>query len=75
LGLLALWKEATANIMTRMEKGDYLEVCNACCNHFSRNMIASIMKYPIENRATLYYFLPAIIIRMLSNLAKKVRMK
>jgi MoaA/NifB/PqqE/SkfB family radical SAM enzyme len=66
LGLMALWKKATEEIKSNMAGDKYYDFCNGCCHHFSRNMLASIMKYPISNRVALYKVLRALVIRNLS---------
>jgi len=45
-GLLEMWQEATTAIKDDIANRRYYEFCNACCHKFSRNMLASIMKYP-----------------------------
>jgi MoaA/NifB/PqqE/SkfB family radical SAM enzyme len=52
-GLSALWSEATKGIRDDLNNGRYHPYCNGCCHHFSRNMLASIMKYPLKNRRAL----------------------
>jgi MoaA/NifB/PqqE/SkfB family radical SAM enzyme len=71
--LLTLWSNATAEIKDDIGGGNYYEICNACCNHFSRNMIASIMKYPVKNREALGILIPLLISRFISGLTKKLR--
>ena len=53
-GLLELWREAVESIKEKLSRKEYPPECNACCNHFSRNMIASILKYPLANRKMLF---------------------
>jgi MoaA/NifB/PqqE/SkfB family radical SAM enzyme len=71
--LLALWLNATTKIKDDISSGNYYEICNACCNHFSRNMIASVMKYPVKNRETLGILIPLLVLRFISVLTKKLR--
>ncbi len=66
LGLLALWKKATKEIKSNMADDKYYDFCNGCCHHFSRNMLASIMKYPFRNRRALYKVLRSFLNRNLS---------
>lgn len=66
LGLLALWNQATIEIKKNMANDKYYDFCNGCCHHFSRNMLASIMKYPFRNRRALYKILKTLLIRNLA---------
>jgi MoaA/NifB/PqqE/SkfB family radical SAM enzyme len=71
-GLLELWSQATREIKADLEKGKYYPCCNGCCHHFSRNMLASMMKYPLQNRKALAGMLPLILSRMYSGVSKKL---
>ena len=51
--LLSLWNLATKNLKENLYTGDFPEVCDSCCHKFSRNMLSSIMKYPLVNSKTL----------------------
>jgi hypothetical protein len=66
LGLMALWREATADIKDDLENERFHPYCNGCCHHFSRNMFASIIKYPIANRKALLKMVPIIFSRAIS---------
>lgn len=70
LGLLKLWEEATCQLRKELHNGNFPEICNACCHHFSRNMIASVMKYPYQNRKALKILAPLMFSRLLSHLSK-----
>jgi MoaA/NifB/PqqE/SkfB family radical SAM enzyme len=72
LGLIALWKQATAGLKQELENERYPAICNSCCHHFSRNMISSVMKYPVQNRAALMTIVPLIGSRFLTGLKKKI---
>ena len=74
-GLAALWMEATAAIKEDMSNGRYRDYCNGCCHHFSRNMLASLIKYPWQNRAALSQMLPRLISRYGNTLYKKTFIK
>jgi MoaA/NifB/PqqE/SkfB family radical SAM enzyme len=71
LGLLTLWEKATEEIRKNMEEKRYYDFCNGCCHHFSRNMLASVMKYPIKNRAALREIAPLLLKRASSRAMKK----
>jgi MoaA/NifB/PqqE/SkfB family radical SAM enzyme len=70
LGLMNLWYNATIEIRDNLNNGRYYEYCNSCCNHFSRNMLASIMKYPFQNRSALIKMFWLLIERFLSKIYK-----
>ena len=72
LGLMALWSEATLGIKDDLRNGRYHEYCNGCCHHFSRNMIASILKNPIKNRFALINMLSLLLSRILSRMLKNI---
>lgn len=72
-GLLALWMEATAKIKEDLSKGNYRDYCNGCCHHFSRNMLASLIKYPWQNRVALTGMLPRLTSRYSNMIYKKIR--
>jgi len=66
LGLINLWSNATQGIKNELDNGKYRPICNGCCHHFSRNMLASIMKYPIKNRVAAVKMSKLLISRILS---------
>lgn len=70
-GLIPLWLKATEEIKKAMNDGNYYDYCNGCCHHFSRNMLASIFKYPITNRTALFTMLPLLLSRIHSRIRKK----
>jgi MoaA/NifB/PqqE/SkfB family radical SAM enzyme len=72
LGLIELWERATASIKKDITNGDYYDYCNACCHKFSRNMIASIMKYPLKNRVALLKVAVLVLSRISSTMKKKI---
>ncbi len=71
-GLRSLWEEATADIRKDLNAGKYHPYCNGCCHHFSRNMLASLMKYPWQNRQVIGLMVPLLISRITSRVYKKV---
>lgn len=75
LGLIALWNKATVEIKSNLEKGKYYDFCNGCCHHFSRNMMASIFKYPFKNRKALMKMLPLVVSRIQWTIVKKIKQK
>lgn len=72
LGLLTLWRKATSDIKDDLLNDRYHEYCNSCCHHFSRNMLASIMKYPIKNRMALVNMFSLMFWRALLTIHKKL---
>jgi MoaA/NifB/PqqE/SkfB family radical SAM enzyme len=71
-GLLGLWSEATKGIKEDLRRGRYHPYCNGCCHHFSRNMLASIIKYPFANRTALFTMLPLMLSRIWFRMLKKL---
>jgi MoaA/NifB/PqqE/SkfB family radical SAM enzyme len=69
--LLDLWSEATLKIKEDMLNERYHPYCNGCCHHFSRNMLASIFKYPFKNRKALFEMLPFLLTRIRTKIIKK----
>ncbi len=63
-GLMKLWFDATLEIKSNMARGQYYDCCNGCCHHFSRNMLASIFKHPLQNRKALMKMIPNVLKRM-----------
>ncbi len=51
--LLTLWKNATFTLQKDLKATDFPKECSGCCHKFGRNMLSSLMKYPIQNRKTL----------------------
>jgi MoaA/NifB/PqqE/SkfB family radical SAM enzyme len=72
LGLLELWEDATAEIKRDITNGHYYDYCNACCHKFSRNMLASVMKYPMKNSSALMKMIPLLVSRIGSKTRKKI---
>ena len=72
LGLIGQWKNATGALRNKINNREYPEICNACCHHFSRNMLASVMRYPIQNRAMLLKMTYLILSRIMFRTYKKV---
>ncbi len=70
LGLMALWTAATSVLREDLLHNRYPECCNGCCHHFSRNMLASILKHPFTNRVVFKKMVPLIVSRILSGLRK-----
>jgi len=71
-GLLSLWMQATKEIRNDLESGMFYKECNTCCHHFSRNMLASMIKYPLENRKTWMNMIPLLLTRTGSRMLKKL---
>lgn len=70
--LIDLWLEATKEARKHLENGEYFEACNGCCHHFSRNMIASMLKHPIANFNAWKQMTPLLTNRITSQLNKKI---
>ncbi len=70
--LMKLWSNSTAKLRNELKNDRYPGFCNACCHHFSRNMFASIMKYPVENGNALAMMLPAVFSRAMYKILKNV---
>jgi MoaA/NifB/PqqE/SkfB family radical SAM enzyme len=73
-GLMELWQEATKTIRDDITNEHYYDYCNACCNKFSRNMLASIIKYPWKNRKAAARLAPLIFSRVVTKTKKKLSM-
>ncbi len=71
-GLIALWSKATEQIRDDLRHDRYYPICNGCCHHFSRNMLASVARYPVKNRVALFKLMPLVYSRMQSGLLKKI---
>jgi len=69
-GLLDLWLKATEEIKNDLLHGRYYQYCNGCCHHFSRNMLASIIKHPVQNRNALIQMIPLMVSRIQSEIIK-----
>lgn len=72
LGLMAMWLVATQDLRNDLQYERYPDCCDACCHHFSRNMLASIMKYPLQNRRILIRMLPLILKRLVAKMSKRL---
>ncbi len=70
--LIELWLEATQEIRKDIKNGKFYKECNGCCHHFSRNMLASMVKYPLTNRRTWMEMMPLIISRFVYSALKKL---
>ena len=70
-GLIVNWMDATHELKIQMEEGQFHAECNACCNHFSRNMLASVIRYPVRNRMALLKLLPLLSARLISRIIIK----
>jgi MoaA/NifB/PqqE/SkfB family radical SAM enzyme len=74
-GLIALWQEATSSLKERLAGENYPAICNSCCHHFSRNMIASLMKYPIRNSKAALIIAPLMLDRLAATAVKRLKFK
>ena len=72
--LYTLWSEATASLRKDLNNRNFPSCCNACCHHFSRNLIASLIRYPVHNHQTLLSLLPLFASRAWYTLRKTVHL-
>jgi hypothetical protein len=70
--LLEIWQDATKVIKSDISQGNFYHYCNACCNKFSRNMLASVMKYPWKNRKAIGKLAPLVLSRLINQTKKKL---
>jgi MoaA/NifB/PqqE/SkfB family radical SAM enzyme len=73
--LLHLWSKAGDKLREDLSNNKYPLNCNGCCHKFSKNMFASIMKYPLSNRTALINIIPLVISRIFSRLFKSLFIK
>jgi MoaA/NifB/PqqE/SkfB family radical SAM enzyme len=71
-GLMDLWQEATRTIKEDLGGGRFYDCCNGCCHHFSRNMLASLVKHPVRNHKALSRMMPILISRAHSRILKQL---
>lgn len=71
-GLTELWNQATVSLRNDMEAGHYRAICNGCCHKFSRNMLASLIKYPVKNRSAMLKMMPLLLSRIAFRTWKKL---
>ncbi|MEI7980331.1 MAG: radical SAM protein [Bacteroidota bacterium] len=71
-GLMALWLKATEEIKKDLSDERFYTYCNGCCHHFSRNMLASIVRHPVENHKALGNLTPLILSRMKNRILKNL---
>lgn len=72
ISLIKLWEKATKSLRNDLKTGKYPEICNACCHHFSRNMLASVMHHPLRNRKALGVIGPLMLSRLIYKGAKNI---
>lgn len=70
--LLAFWSETTAKFKNDLMQENYPMICNGCCHKFSRNMLASIMKYPVANRQALILMALLLTQRLFNRISKRI---
>lgn len=71
LGLIGQWAISTRTIKKDIKSESYHDYCNGCCHKFSKNMMASMVKYPIKNRHAILKMSPFLFSRVLSKLRKR----
>ena len=72
MDLLGLWNEATSGLRHDLEKGLFPPECNGCCHHFSRNMLASAFRFPLQNRKIIQKIIPLVIKRTAGRVKQKL---
>ena len=72
-GLVGMWNTATIEIREKIRIGDIPLNCNGCSHHFSRNMIASIIKNPLKNITALRLLFRLLIGRIYFRAIKKIK--
>lgn len=70
--LIAQWTKATSGLKNDLSNRNYPDFCDGCCHKFSKNMLASVMKYPIVNRKALYSISVLLLTRLLIRIYKKI---
>jgi hypothetical protein len=70
--LITQWSGATFKLKDDLIKNLLPQYCNGCCHKFSKNMYASIIKYPLSNRVALGKVLLLIISRALTKTYKHI---
>jgi MoaA/NifB/PqqE/SkfB family radical SAM enzyme len=57
--LIELWQHASADLKMQLENECFPDICMGCCHKFSRNMMGSVIKYPVINKhaAMIIFFL------------------
>lgn len=70
LGLVGQWEKATQQLREELAQDQFRDICNGCCHHFSRNMLASVLKYPVQNWTALRVILPLVLSRTLFTVYK-----
>ncbi|MDX9890877.1 MAG: radical SAM protein [Bacteroidales bacterium] len=58
--LLVMWRRATRSLKEQLKQELYPLECSGCCHKFGRNMLASVMKYPLQNRNMLFKVFPLL---------------
>ena len=61
--LLDLWVIASQKLKDQLKEERFPNECSGCCHKFGRNMLASVIKYPISNRKIILKILPMLISR------------
>lgn len=61
--ILDLWIKATQKLKDQIMEEHFPNECSGCCHKFGRNMLASVIKYPISNRKIILKILPMLISR------------
>ncbi len=73
IGIVKAWEIATEELKKDLNNGIIHPMCNACCHHFSRNMIASLIKYPLHNFNALLLMIPVLFERIFYSTVKKLK--
>jgi MoaA/NifB/PqqE/SkfB family radical SAM enzyme len=73
-GLTDLWMNSTQAFKDALKKGNFPIECKGCAHKFSRNMLASVMKYPAQNRNVLLQISGLLANRIFHIFIKKIRL-
>jgi MoaA/NifB/PqqE/SkfB family radical SAM enzyme len=70
--LIELWHDATTNFKKQLENENFPEICNGCCHKFSRNMLASVLKFPVSNRRAAVIIFTLLLKRVVNRFIKRI---
>lgn len=71
--LINLWLEATTSLKKQLGNKNYPDICNGCCHKYSRNMLASAIKFPVSNRQTTAIIFILLLKRITNSFVKKIK--
>ncbi|MEA3444335.1 MAG: hypothetical protein U9R19_06355, partial [Bacteroidota bacterium] len=71
-GLIKLWQDATNSFKIQLEKENFPDICKGCCHKYSRNMLASVIKFPVANRQAMAPIFFLLLKRIANRFIKKI---